>query len=261
MKSESKSLTYSGLMHDKNEKYHGIFKIYAKKKVLRYDISENDPLLLFNNCLIDHSGRQFACIHGSCLENRNCFKNDQLLENLKFHELNFHPDDIMLWCMEAFPDIIKFIETISEGELNYYRFSFNQRYFLQDGSISQFLHDGTISLTDDHSHPYLNLKVFTEIGDIKTDETIILTIYRYFVDQGYQKVFTKIYGKNNNSLLSQREMEIINLCLQGLSSKMIAEKLNISIHTVKNHKRNCMEKTITHNIVELINLCMQNRWL
>jgi DNA-binding CsgD family transcriptional regulator len=30
---------------------------------------------------------------------------------------------------------------------------------------------------------------------------------------------------------------------------------------VKNHKRNCMEKTQTHNISELIHICIQNRWL
>jgi DNA-binding NarL/FixJ family response regulator len=56
-------------------------------------------------------------------------------------------------------------------------------------------------------------------------------------------------------------MEIIRLCHEGLSSKMIAEKLNLSIHTVKNHKRNSMNKTLTHNITELIHLCIKNNWL
>jgi DNA-binding NarL/FixJ family response regulator len=103
--------------------------------------------------------------------------------------------------------------------------------------------------------------VFSEIGDLKTDNTIRLTVFRYSSGQGYQKVFSKVYGENSNMLLSQREMEIIRLCLEGLSSKMIADKLNLSIHTVKNHKRNSMEKTLTHNMAELINLCIQRHWL
>jgi DNA-binding CsgD family transcriptional regulator len=42
---------------------------------------------------------------------------------------------------------------------------------------------------------------------------------------------------------------------------MIADKLNLSIHTVKNHKRNSMDKTMTHNIAELIHLCILNHWV
>lgn len=109
--------------------------------------------------------------------------------------------------------------------------------------------------------PILNLKVFFEIADIKSDETIILTLFRYDADNGYQKIFSKVYGGTCNSLLSKREMEIIRLCQKGLSSKMIAEKLNLSIHTVKNHKRNCMEKTLTHNITELIHCCIKSNRL
>ncbi len=90
---------------------------------------------------------------------------------------------------------------------------------------------------------------------------MILTLFRYNTDQGYQKVFTKVYVKKYNSILSQRELKIIKLCQEGLSSKMIADKLKLSIHTVKNHKRNCMDKTLTHNISELIHLYIKNRWL
>jgi DNA-binding NarL/FixJ family response regulator len=123
------------------------------------------------------------------------------------------------------------------------------------------MHEGTITFTEDKLLPVLNLKVFTEIADIKTDETIVVTIFKYSDDQGYQKVFTKEYGNSRNAFLSQREMEIIRLCYKGLSSKMIAERLNLSIHTVKNHKRHCMEKTLTHNISELIHLCVKSEWL
>jgi DNA-binding NarL/FixJ family response regulator len=123
------------------------------------------------------------------------------------------------------------------------------------------MHEGYVMFKENQLLPVLNLKVFFEIADIKTDETIVLTIFRYEESTGYQKVFTKAYGKYNNSLLTQREIEIIRLCSEGLSSKMIAEKLNLSIHTVKNHKRHCMDKTSTHNISELIHVCIQNHWL
>jgi DNA-binding NarL/FixJ family response regulator len=123
------------------------------------------------------------------------------------------------------------------------------------------MHEGSVVFTENQLLPVLNLNVFFEIADIKPDETIVLTIFRYIESEGYKKVFTKEYGKFFNSVLTQREMAIIRLCHEGLSSKMIAEKLNLSIHTVKNHKRHCMDKTSTHNISELIHLCIQNHWL
>ncbi len=224
-------------------------------------LPENDPLLFFDYCLIDHSGRQFACIHENCQELSSCFRNELLQGKLDFHALHFHPEDKMLLCEEAFPDILRFIDTIPIVEIPDYRVSFNHRYIRKDGSISQFLHQGTLTFSDEKCFPVLNLKVFSEIGDIKADNTIILTIFKYSSDLGYQKVFTKVYGKNCNFRLSLREMEIIKLCLEGLSSKMIANRLNLSIHTIKNHKRNCMEKTLTHNIAELIHLCIRSRWL
>ena len=123
------------------------------------------------------------------------------------------------------------------------------------------MHEGAVMFQANRKMPVLSLKVFTEIADIKPDETMILTIFKYSADQGYIKVFTKAYSAEHVSCLSNRELEIVKLCHEGMSSKMIAEKLNLSIHTVKNHKRNIMAKTDTHNITELIHLCIKKHWL
>jgi DNA-binding CsgD family transcriptional regulator len=219
------------------------------------------PEFIFSCCLIDHSGRQFVCIHDCCEKNSICFKHPNSEKSVDFQTLYFHPDDKSLLCEKIFPDILSFVSTIPLTELEDYRFAFNHRYIRKDGSTSQFLLEGTFVVSNEGFPPVLNVKVFSEIGEIKTDENMILTIFRYSSDNGYRKIFTKDYRKVCNSVLSQRELEIVRLCLEGLSSKMIAVKLSISIHTVKNHKRNSMEKTLTHNIAELINLCNVNHWI
>jgi len=216
---------------------------------------------LFDNCLIDPSGRQFACMHSACREFPVCFKNDLLVESVDYHELSYHPDDRRLWCNSAFPDILRFINSESISDISDYRFIFNHRYIRKDGTVSQFMHEGSLKRSKDSHIPHLNLNVFFEIADIKSDETMILTIFRYSNELGYRKVFSKVYSDKLSSMLTARELEIIKLFQEGLSSKMIAEKLNLSIHTVKNHKRNCMDKTQTHNISELIHVCIQNHWL
>lgn len=222
---------------------------------------DENLFLPFENCLVDHCGRQFACVHTFCQDMPSCFRNSLLEDTLVFQELNFHPDDRRLWCEMAFPDILRLIRSELVFKYSDYRFIFNHRYIRKDGSVSQFMHEGELTFPDDSGMPFINLKAFSEIADIKSDETMIMTIFRYSPEDGYRKVFSKVYSMEDKCSLSDRELEVIMLCQKGLSSKMIAEKLNLSIHTVKNHKRNCMTKTNTHNITELIHLCIQKHWL
>ena len=79
--------------------------------------------------------------------------------------------------------------------------------------------------------------------------------------RGYIPVYKKRYNPIQNKHLSGRELEILRLSLQGLSSKLIADKLYLSIHTVKNHKRNMMERTASKNISELINFALKKKLL
>ncbi|MDP3642924.1 MAG: helix-turn-helix transcriptional regulator [Bacteroidota bacterium] len=261
MKGKNQTLTFSDVDHDVINDHTDDRKTFPNRKRRVRELPVSNPNPFFDICLIDYSGRQFSCTHGNCQKHSVCFKNGRLQEGLDFHELHFHAEDRMLWCEEAFPDMMKFFDSVSAWDFPDYRFVFNHRYIRKDGSITQFMHEGSIIFTEDQLLPVLNLKVFFEIADIKTDDTIVLTIFQYSADQGYQKVFTKEYGRYSNSLLTQREMEVIRLCHEGLSSKMIAEELKLSIHTVKNHKRHCMDKTSTHNITELIHVCLNNHWL
>jgi len=235
---------------------HGI----SKAKDFDYEIPENNTSTLFSSCFVDPSGKQFACIHDNCSQKSSCFNGSHIQTKIDVHELRFYEEDRILWCHEVVPDIIRFIELEPVAEFQDYRFIFNQRYLRKDGSITQFMHEGSLAINE-VGIPVLKLTVFFEVGDIVSDDTIILKIFRYSAEYGYRKVFRKVYGAFIKPVLSEREIEIIRLCHEGLSSKMIADKLNLSIHTVKNHKRNSMIKTITHNISELIRLCITRHWL
>jgi DNA-binding CsgD family transcriptional regulator len=56
----------------------------------------------------------------------------------------------------------------------------------------------------------------------------------------------------NDVSLSKREKEIISLIIKADCRKTIAQKLNISLHTVDAHIRHIHIKTGTHSIPELI---------
>lgn len=68
-----------------------------------------------------------------------------------------------------------------------------------------------------------------------------------------QKVVEK-----NTALLTPREIEIVKLIMQELSSEEIADKLFISKRTVDTHRKNIIQKTNTRTLVGLIKFAMEN---
>lgn len=64
------------------------------------------------------------------------------------------------------------------------------------------------------------------------------------------------YSKSFN--FTDREMEVIKLCCEGLLSKEIAYKLNLSTRTVETHKSNIFKKMGINNSVELVRYAIHN---
>jgi len=61
--------------------------------------------------------------------------------------------------------------------------------------------------------------------------------------------------------LTRREREILQLISEGLSTKMIADRCFISIHTVETHRRHLLEKLKVKNSMELIKEASKVFWL
>jgi DNA-binding NarL/FixJ family response regulator len=57
--------------------------------------------------------------------------------------------------------------------------------------------------------------------------------------------------------LTEREIQVLRLVAEGLNSREIAERLNISVKTVDTHRANIMEKLQVHNTAELIKVAIQ----
>lgn len=63
---------------------------------------------------------------------------------------------------------------------------------------------------------------------------------------------------NKLALLSKREIEIIKLTCNEYSSSVIAERLNLSPHTVNTHRKNILQKLGVKNQVGLVRFALQN---
>ncbi len=88
-----------------------------------------------------------------------------------------------------------------------------------------------------------------------------------YIQQSLYKNFVN-YLQNSNSpdprkpqTLSARELEIIRLIAQDLSTADISNKLHLSVYTVETHRKNIWRKTGVKSTLALVNFAKENQLL
>jgi len=88
------------------------------------------------------------------------------------------------------------------------------------------------------------------VGHKVIPPTIAVSICRQLYEE-------KTYGNGAPSLgagrITAREQQILNLMVEGLTNKEVAQRLNIATHTVKSHIHNLFQKLEIRNRVDLVN--------
>jgi regulator of cell morphogenesis and NO signaling len=124
------------------------------------------------------------------------------------------------------------------------------KYFKSDNNnylINSVLYDIFLLEEDLISHSKLETKLFLE--EIKK------------LENKYKENPSLVLNKKteNDSLLSEREKDVIICIVKGLSNKAIAEKLFISINTVTTHRRNITKKLNIHSSAGLTIYAIMNK--
>jgi DNA-binding NarL/FixJ family response regulator len=84
----------------------------------------------------------------------------------------------------------------------------------------------------------------------------------WFSTELIQKVVTNLNAKPKKktvSTLSEREVEILKYICESLTNEQIAEKVNLSIDTVKWHRANILSKTGCSNAAGLVIYAIKNK--
>lgn len=77
----------------------------------------------------------------------------------------------------------------------------------------------------------------------------------------YDRIHTFVVEKDDGFQyrLSKREIDIVKLVAEGLTSQQIADKLFIAEHTVKTHRKNILRKTGVANTSQLVQFALNNK--
>ena len=155
-----------------------------------------------------------------------------------------HPDDLEV-IRRIDKKVWEFLDTLPEEEKLTYKYIYEMRVLDRGKYVrmiyqtrllafkdDNFLAMGMIDLAPEQS---ANTSVRFQIKNCLTDEVVPFTI-----------------ESATDVLLTPREREILALAKEGMFSKEISEKLNISIHTVNRHRQNILEKLQVDNMIEAI---------
>ena len=90
---------------------------------------------------------------------------------------------------------------------------------------------------------------FRYVLDIRLSGSAIFSLINTAVESS--KGETDTTDTPDNYELSSRETDVLVLVAKGLSSKEIADRLNISVHTVNSHRKNITHKTGIRSVAGL----------
>jgi DNA-binding CsgD family transcriptional regulator len=209
--------------------------------------------------LLDYSNRKYLYVDEACFDLMGYTSNYFTESGLDNYIAQWHPDDYKILNEIVYPENFNFIRTIPFHEYGDYIFSHNHRLLNARGEYITVLQRSSFIAGVDPRKPAGSIGVVFDISHFKNDLNIVHTIEKVIkYDRGnYNKLIEKkTYPVSETvyiSLLSKRELEILQLMSEGLNSKQIAEKMNISLNTVSNHRKNMLHKTSSKTSSEMLN--------
>jgi DNA-binding NarL/FixJ family response regulator len=90
------------------------------------------------------------------------------------------------------------------------------------------------------------------------DAIRVIVENKIYISPSVANIITEDYLKQSpesdgstRSLLSSRELEVLQLLVEGMSTKQIASSLRLSIKTIESHRSRIMKKIDINNIADL----------
>jgi DNA-binding NarL/FixJ family response regulator len=107
---------------------------------------------------------------------------------------------------------------------------------------------------------FIDLGVNAYISTKSTDKDLFNALEKlennesYFCSAVTQLLLRELHDVHDlkNKILTTREIEIMNFLINGMSNEVISKKLNISLHTVKTHRKNMMDKFGVKSLLSLV---------
>jgi hypothetical protein len=154
---------------------------------------------------------------------------------------NYHPDTLMTQ-KAIHTECTKFLNKLKTKDKFQYRFCYDVRLKNSNENYIRFIQRNRFLMFDEKGKPLLLLAVCNDITEFRTGQKQLLLITK--VTKGKETIVLnkEFYPEYENGTLTRKETEVWKMVSEGLSSKEIAAKLNISLNTVLTHRKRIIKK-------------------
>jgi len=155
-----------------------------------------------------------------------------------------HPDDLEV-VRRIDKKVWEFLDTLPEEEKLTYKYIYEMRVLDRGKYVRMIYQMRILAFKDDN---FLGMGIIDLAPEQSANTSVRFQIKNCLTDE----IVPFAIETATDTLLTPREREILALAKEGMFSKEISEKLNISIHTVNRHRQNILEKLQVDNMIEAI---------
>ena len=153
-----------------------------------------------------------------------------------------HPDDLEV-VRRIDKKVWEFLDTLPEEEKLTYKYIYEMRVLDRGKYVRMIYQMRILAFKDDN---FLGMGIIDIAPEQSANTSVRFQIKNCLTDE----IVPFAIESATDTLLTPREREILALAKEGMFSKEISEKLNISIHTVNRHRQNILEKLQVDNMIE-----------
>jgi DNA-binding CsgD family transcriptional regulator len=214
--------------------------------------------------LLDYATRKYIYMDEGCFNLTGYTPYYYYESGLDEYLKSWHPADYNIINKRVFPDNLKFLKALPKEKYCVIIFSYNYRALNAKGEYVTILQRFSYIPSTKVGIPAGVVGVAFNITHFKNDLSIIHTIeetIRYDTGIVNELLFKKVHPIleiPELHVITRRELDILKYMAVGLSSKQIADNLNISINTINNHRKNMLSKTRCRSSAELMNYAVKH---
>lgn len=170
-----------------------------------------------------------------------------------------HPDDKSYFLNFEYR-ITEFFKALPFDKIKNYKVQYDYRVKTTSNKYLRILHQA-IQVDYDEQNFYRTLCLQTDISHIKPEGKPCFSIIGLDGEPSYFNIQEEDVFNKSYDLFTNREREILKYIVEGKSSKDIAGKLFISIHTVNTHRKNILNKAGAKTPLDLLRKVMSEGWI